>query len=245
MSIVRFVIDEAASLGPLDQISDMIAIGRGYGIRLLLCYQALGQLKKCFPQGQDETVLSATAQIFIGINDNATADYASAHIGDSTVVVDSGGSSSGDSRQSTQGIHPSTSRSYSYNSSSNWQQQSRRLVKPEELMAQHPRTMITFVAGMPPIRTTSVRYYEKNFVAHFGWMKRAKSACLTLLASAAFAAATAIGAVVATDELDKSQQHFVAPMVVPANFRMNGASSRMFNQGHTENRHVQSGKATF
>lgn len=63
MSVVQFVIDEAASLGHLEPISDMIAIGRGYGIRLVLIYQSLGQLKICFPNGQDATVLGNTTQI--------------------------------------------------------------------------------------------------------------------------------------------------------------------------------------
>ena len=102
-----------------DWVYPMLATA-AYGIRMVLCYQALGQLKRCFPQGQDETVLSNSAQIFIGINDNATADYVSAHIGDTTINVTSGSTSWGSSNQSTQGQHPSTSKGDSYNSSSSW-----------------------------------------------------------------------------------------------------------------------------
>lgn len=54
---VHFVIDEAASLGHYEQIDDAIDKFRGYGIRLQFYFQSLGQLKKCFPNGQEEPQL--------------------------------------------------------------------------------------------------------------------------------------------------------------------------------------------
>jgi type IV secretion system protein VirD4 len=50
---------------------------------------------------------------------------------------------------------------HSYNSSSNWQQQARKLLKPEEVIALPSRAAITFMPGMPPICTTLLRYYEE------------------------------------------------------------------------------------
>ena len=44
--------------------------------------------------------------------------------------------------------------------------QARRLLKPEELMALHPRTAITFAPGVPPIRTWLLRYYEEKSLFH-------------------------------------------------------------------------------
>ena len=52
-------------------------------------------------------------------------------------------------------------------SSDNWQQSGRRLLKPEEVLALGARTAITFTPGIPPLRTTLVRYYEGGF--HDGW----------------------------------------------------------------------------
>ena len=46
---VHFVLDEAASLGHLQILEDMLAIGRGYGIRLQFYLQAMGILKGMFP----------------------------------------------------------------------------------------------------------------------------------------------------------------------------------------------------
>ncbi len=54
---VHFVLDEAASLGHMDALDDAVDKFRGYGVRLQLYYQSLGQLKKCWPDGQDQTVL--------------------------------------------------------------------------------------------------------------------------------------------------------------------------------------------
>ncbi|MBC7818250.1 MAG: type IV secretory system conjugative DNA transfer family protein, partial [Planctomycetaceae bacterium] len=55
---IHFVLDEAASLGHLEVIEDAVDKFRGFGIRLQFYYQSLGQLKKCFPNGQDQTLLS-------------------------------------------------------------------------------------------------------------------------------------------------------------------------------------------
>lgn len=161
MSHVHFILDEMAAVGHMQSIDDAIGLGRAYGIRLQFYFQSMGQLKTTFPNGQDQTLLSNTSQIFFGVNDNATADYVSQRLGEHTIVVDSGGTSWGTSTQNTQGIHPTSSRGRSGNSNSNWQQQARKLLKPEEVIALPPRTAITFTPGMAPISTTLLRYYEE------------------------------------------------------------------------------------
>ena len=74
---VHFVLDEASSFGHLDSLDDAVDKYRGYGVRLMFLYQSLGQLKKCWPNGQDQTLLSNTTQVFFGCNDNETAKYVS------------------------------------------------------------------------------------------------------------------------------------------------------------------------
>jgi type IV secretion system protein VirD4 len=184
---VHFVLDESASLGHLESIDDAVDKYRGYGVRLQFYFQSLGQLKKCFPEGQEQTFLSNTSQIFFGVNDNATADYISARLGESTIVVASGGTSSGSSYQYTQGAQSSSSRGSSGNSNSNWQQQARKLLKPEEVIALPPRTAITLTPGVRPICTTLLRYYEERGLGRrAGWFGRTVAACATLAASLAF-----------------------------------------------------------
>ncbi len=194
---VHFILDEAASLERLEAVDDAVDKYRAFGVRLLFCFQSMGQLKRCFPEGQDQTLLSNTTQVFFGVNDNATADYVSARLGESTIVVDSGGTSSGSSYQSSGGAHGGNSRSGSYNSSHNWQQQARKLLKPEEVMALPASAAITFAPGVPPVRTTLVRYYQEPGLRRSPrWLARTAEACGTLVASAilCLAALSAAGA---------------------------------------------------
>jgi type IV secretion system protein VirD4 len=157
---VHFVLDEAASLGRLEQINDAVDKYRGYGVRLMFLYQSLGQLKECFPEGQDQTLLSNVSQIFFGVNDPQTADYVSQRLGEETIVVGSGGSSWGISNQRGDNRQKSFTRSQNGNDA--WQQHARKLLKPEEVMALDNRTAITFTPGVPPICTKLVRYYEQR-----------------------------------------------------------------------------------
>ena len=146
----------------MEAVDDALDKYRGYGVRLQFFYQSLGQLKACWPDGQDQTLLSNTTQVFFGVNDYPTAEYVSARLGDETIIVRSGGVSRGRTRQ-TPDCGNNSSTSYSVTSSENWQQSGRRLLKPEEVLGLSERTAITFTPGVPPIWTTLVRDYEKGF----------------------------------------------------------------------------------
>ena len=158
---VHFVLDEAASLGRLEVLEDAVDKYRGYGVRMQFYYQSLGQLKKCWPEGQDQTLLSNTSQIFFGVNDPQTAEYVSNRLGEETIVVDSGGTSKGSSFQASN-PDSGTSRGTNWNDNDNWAQQARKLLKPEEVMALDQRVAITFTPGIPPLATRLVRYYEES-----------------------------------------------------------------------------------
>jgi type IV secretion system protein VirD4 len=181
---VHFLLDEAASLGHMDALDDALAIGRGYGLRIQWYFQSVSQLKLAFPDGKDGTLLSNTTQVYFGVNDYPTAEYVSARLGEETIIVTSGGTSTGRSRQTPDyGGHGSTS--YSVNSNDNWQQSGRRLLKPEEVLALDHRTAITFTPGIPPLRTMLVRYYERGFREGWGALARLKVVFLSILTFAA------------------------------------------------------------
>lgn len=171
---VHFVLDEIALLGPMTAIDDALGLGRAYGVRLQMYFQSAGQLKKSFPDGQDQTLFSNTSQVFFGVNDSATADLVSNRLGEETIIVDSGGTSRSSSSQRTGGQQFSESISDSRTSNSNWQQQPRKLAKPEEVIALPPRMAITFTPGVPPVRTWLLRYYEEKslFRQRSGWSGR-------------------------------------------------------------------------
>ena len=157
MRNVNFLIDEAASLGPMECIDDAIDKYRGYGIRMQLYYQSLGQLKTCFPKDQGQVLISNASQIYMGMNDYETADQVSRRLGEQTITVESGGFSRGTSINKGRGH---SGASHSSNMNRNWNQVARRLAKPEELLTLDERLAITFVQGMRPILTRLDRYYE-------------------------------------------------------------------------------------
>ena len=156
MANVNFILDEAASLGRMDCIDDAIDKYRGYGVRLQLYYQSPAQLKRCFPEGQEQTVLANSTQVFFAVNDDS-AEYVSKRLGEETIVVESGGTGRSYSTQSS-----SSQTSTTHSTNQNWNQIGRRLMRPEELYTLGERTAITFIPGLPPILTTLERYYESK-----------------------------------------------------------------------------------
>jgi type IV secretion system protein VirD4 len=158
---IHFICDEANKLGKMDQISDALTVGRGFGLRMQLYYQDIGEVKKCWPDGADTTLMANVTQVYFGCNDNETAKYVSERLGEETIIVTSGSTSTGTTHQS--GDQGQRSTSYSSNGSDNWAQQGRRLLKPEEVMALPDRIAITFTPGVAPICSRLVRYYEEDF----------------------------------------------------------------------------------
>jgi type IV secretion system protein VirD4 len=183
-SPVHVILDEAAALGHLEAIDDMLSIGRGFGLHITAIYQSMGQLMKCWPEGQHQTFLSNTTQVFFSVNDQQTAEYVSNRLGEETIIVHNDSDGDSTSRQANpQGGHSTT---YSTNRSRSRQQVGRKLLKPEEVTALHPRMCIAFVPGVPPIRAWLVRYYEKSFMTtrRIGVLRAAvDTACLFILAA--------------------------------------------------------------
>lgn len=165
---IHFICDEANKLGKMDQISDALTVGRGFGLRMQLYYQDIGEVKKCWPDGAETTLMANVTQVYFGTADNETAKLVSERLGEETIIVSSGGTSTGTSHQG--GDQGQRSTSYSTNSSDNWAQQGRRLLKPEEVMALPDRIAITFTPGVPPICSRLVRFYESDF--RESWLRK-------------------------------------------------------------------------
>ncbi len=190
--LTYFVLDEATSLGHLEPIDDAVDKYRGYGVRLLFIFQSLGQLHRCFPNGQEQTLLSNTSQIYFAVNDQQTAEQVSARLGERTIIVDSGGTNSG---RSTNWSHSpgQSSRGTSSGGSDNWQPQARKLLQPSEVLGLHPRVAITFTPGVPPIRTWLTRYYEEDRQPSTASpVQRSLAACNTFI-TAAFLCLLSVG----------------------------------------------------
>jgi len=158
---VHFVIDEANLVGNMPQLSQTLTIGRGFGAKLQLYYQDMGQLKKCWPDRAEQTLLANTAQVYFAVNDYPTAKAIEDRLGKYTQIIESGGTGSSASYQG--GAQGQGSQSYSNSSNDNWAQNGRELAQASEILNWHDRIAVTFTPGVPPIWTTLVRYYEAGF----------------------------------------------------------------------------------
>lgn len=160
-NLVHFVLDEAASLGQMDSLEDAVSLGRGFGVRCQFFYQATGQLKTCWREGRDQTLLANCTQVYFAVRDYDTAEQVSNQLGEETIVVRSGGTNWGGSKQANS-PDASSSRGESWGGNDNWQPQGRKLLKPEEVMTLNPRLAITFAPSLRPICTALTRYYERD-----------------------------------------------------------------------------------
>ena len=183
MNNVHFLLDESSALGEMGIINDAIDRFRKFGIRLIFFYQSIAQLQKCFPRGQDITVLANCTQIYFAISDIATAKHVSERLGSETVIVNSGGRGRGFSLQ--RGNYRSDGNaSESRNASDNWQPAARPLLFPQEVIALPPRVAITFTPGTPPIASHLIRFYEEDRVSK--WAEFRQGIKTLALSAAAF-----------------------------------------------------------
>jgi type IV secretion system protein VirD4 len=202
---VHYVMDESASLGHLEILDDAVDKFRAYGVRLQFYYQSMGQLQLCWPEGRDQTLLSNCTQIFFGVNDQQTAEYVSNRLGEETIVITSGGTGTSYSQQSGwsggQGaMSHSGNTSYSSNTSDNWAQQARKLLKPEEVAALPQDIAVTLAPGIPPLWTRLCRSYEMDFGRPQPKFRAAAEAVVVSLVCFAVAAALAVGLTMKLDE---------------------------------------------
>lgn len=86
---VLMMIDEFFQLGPIPAIENTLTYAPGFGLRLWLIIQDIGQLKKNYPDTW-ETILGACGiKQFFGINDLPTAKYLSELLGEEEIDVPS------------------------------------------------------------------------------------------------------------------------------------------------------------
>ncbi len=179
----------------------------------------MGQLQSCFPRDQGQTLLSNTTKIFFACNDYQTAEFLSKSLGNETILVEGGGASSnwgGSSSSSYGGTsgQATAGKNWGGGSSSDWRQQSRELLRPDEILALNPRIAITQTPGVRPLWTTLIRYYEeKALLRHRGLLARLAGAVWTLCLSALLLGAAAVAAKAMSDEWNGSGGRFNQPPV--------------------------------
>jgi type IV secretion system protein VirD4 len=94
---VNVILDECASVmgGHGEALEEMLTVGRGFGLKVTAIFQTMAQLGKLFPEGQEGVLLANTSQVFFATQDQKTAVYVSDRLGEETIGVWSGGTSTG------------------------------------------------------------------------------------------------------------------------------------------------------
>lgn len=82
---VLLMLDEFFALGRMTSLASKIAVSAGYGFRMAIILQNLSQLDELYGKATRETLIAGcAAKLFVAINDNATAQYASEALGNYT-----------------------------------------------------------------------------------------------------------------------------------------------------------------
>lgn len=159
---VVFLLDEIASAGHVPEIESGLQMLRGYGCRLWLIIQHLGQLQTLFPADKGAGVLSSTdVQMFFGLNDVQSAEYCSSRIGDCTITTNNVQRGGGTSRNHTWGVSMGQSSGTSTNDGVTLAEAGRRLIKSEEILLMRGLALI-YVKGQVPIVGQLIRYYQDS-----------------------------------------------------------------------------------
>lgn len=89
---VVLLLDEVAVLGRLDTLETQAGLLRAYCTPVLI-WQNLPQVARVYGQAAEAFLANASARVFFGTNDNATAQYAATMVGHATVRSHSRGTS--------------------------------------------------------------------------------------------------------------------------------------------------------
>jgi type IV secretion system protein VirD4 len=143
---VLFMLDEAASLGYLEQLETLYQLG-GQGWRACMIFQDLGQIEKTYPNPR--LFKSCAIRLFFGTSDLETAKEISETLGKETIETKS-------SSVSNPGFLKTKTKT------DNTQEIGRDLLTPDEVMKLPPETMICFLRGRTPLKLYQAKYFERS-----------------------------------------------------------------------------------
>lgn len=142
---VLFLLDEFASLGRMDALSQAITTLRGYGGRMMIVVQSLANLRDGYGRdGASNFIANCGLQLFMAPADEDTPEYISRAIGDFTRISRSKSWTMGEiGRSNTQE-----------------RAEGARLIRPEALRRLAGDEVVILYRNGNPIRAKKVRYFE-------------------------------------------------------------------------------------
>lgn len=145
---VLVMIDEFRQLGAMESLVSKLTINAGYGFRMVLVLQDVGQLDEVYSKAVRVTTLSACqVKLFIQINDQDTAEYVSDMLGQTTLEIKTPVSRPGSSIFSTE---------------KNIRYEERAFRTPEELRRMKSTKAILLVPNSYGFELTKYRFFADN-----------------------------------------------------------------------------------
>lgn len=159
---VHLLLDESASLGPMDSLYNCVQFGRSFGLRSTFLFQSSSQVDRCFPESQRSDFMSTVSKVFAGSDDLDTAKSVSEMMGNSTILSVTEQTGLNDGQTGSTGIHDqTTSKNWGASSSTSFAEQSRSLMTPAEVLTLPRHLAIAILPGMSPVLIEKMPYYRK------------------------------------------------------------------------------------
>ncbi|WP_077920580.1 type IV secretory system conjugative DNA transfer family protein [Spirosoma sp. 209] len=136
---VTFLLDEFAALGYLPEIETALSTYAGFEVTVWPILQSLIQLQGLYGENWETFTANTVVRQFFTINDNFTANYVSAAIGQTSHVI------------TTHGL---------FGGLSDANANQRPLVTPDEVRRGSAKNIFAFLGGNPPTTFTKRSYYQ-------------------------------------------------------------------------------------
>jgi len=145
------ILEEMANIGRIDHIQEMLGTMRGRKIYPMMIWQSLSQMKDRYRNSWEDILSMTDSQLYLGINDDFTARYASNALGNTTIKTQ------GISRKK-EGIFLSASENENFNYTA------RKLLLPDEVKRfDNNRLILSQRAGYPAIlHKVQYRFWDKK-----------------------------------------------------------------------------------
>lgn len=147
---ILFLLDEFANLGYMSNIKEALSLGGGYGVSLWLILQDFAQLKRAYKDEWESFVANSDVIQAFAIQDPFSAEKVSTLLGKTTVWQRK-------TRKSSRKEGGRLVRDYD--------EDSRPLLRPEELRRMDPAKQILLVRPHQPVAATKLCYYADPMFA--------------------------------------------------------------------------------
>jgi type IV secretion system protein VirD4 len=152
------VLDEFAVLGHMRSIEVAAGLMAGFGLKLWVVVQDLGQIKRLYKDSWETFIGNAGVVTFWSNSDKFTLDYISDKLGQTNVRIDQPSNATANQRfGGTSGVREET--------------RVQRLAPPHELerlLDRRQQTILVLAAGQPPVVLERIVYFDdSNFVGQF------------------------------------------------------------------------------